>query len=103
MATPNLTAAHDFCSYHQIDITLIGSFEEAGLVELVVVDEKSFIPETQLPQLERMVRLYHDLDINLPGIEAITHLLQRVHTMQQDMLELRNRLRIYEAPTNSSL
>lgn len=103
MANPNLTAAHDFCSYHEIDITLISSFEEAGLIELVVVDEKSFIPETQLPQLERMVRLHHDLDINLPGIEAITHLLQRVHTMQQDMLELRNRLRIYEAPTNSSL
>ena len=96
MATDNLTAAHDFCSYHQIEITVINSFEEAGLIELVMVDETSYIPQTQLPQLERMVRLHHDLDINLPGIEAITHLLQRMHAMQQDMLELRNRLRVYE-------
>jgi len=94
--TENLTAANDFCSYHQIEYTLIRSFEEAGLVQLTVVNEASYIPPNQLPQLERMVRLYHELEINVAGIEAITHLLQRVQAMQYEMTELKNRLKIYE-------
>ena len=98
MVNENLTAALDFCSYHQIEYTLLSSFEEAGLVELMVVNQTYYIPQAQLPVLERMIRLHQDLDINVAGIEAITHLLQRVHTMQQEMLELRNRLRIYETP-----
>jgi len=96
MANENLTAALDFCSYHQVEYTLISSFEEAGLIELTIVNETSYIPQVQLPTLERMVRLHNELDINVAGIEAITHLLQRVHNMQQEMMELRNRLRGYE-------
>jgi hypothetical protein len=43
-----------------------------------------------------MIHLHHDLEINIAGIEAITHLLERVEQMQQNMKGLRNRLRIYE-------
>jgi chaperone modulatory protein CbpM len=96
MATDNLTAALDFCSYHQIEYTLISSLEEAGLIQLTVLNETRYIPQTQLHGLERMVRLHHELDINVAGIEAITHLLQRVEDMQQQMQELRNKLKIYE-------
>lgn len=96
MEDQNLTSALDFCSYHQIEYTLLSSFEEAGLIELTVVNETRYILKTQLPGLERMVRLHHDLDINIAGIEAITHLLNRMQIMQQEMLELRNRLKSYE-------
>jgi hypothetical protein len=43
-----------------------------------------------------MIRLHHELDINLAGIEAITHLLQRVENMHEEMRLLRNRLQRYE-------
>jgi chaperone modulatory protein CbpM len=96
MSANNLTAATDFCSYHHIETTFITSLEEAGLIEITIIDQTRFIPESQLSRLERMVRLHHDLDINIPGIEAVVHLLERVETMQQEMQSLRNRLRIYE-------
>ncbi|QJD95381.1 MerR family transcriptional regulator [Mucilaginibacter robiniae] len=92
----HLTAADEFCSYHHIEATFIRSLEDAGLVQITVVNQSRFIPESQLAQLERMVRLHRELDINLAGIEAITHLLQRVEAMQLEMQGLRNRLRIYE-------
>jgi len=37
--------------------------------------------------------LYHDLEINIAGIEAITHLLERVEQLQEEMRVLRNRVR----------
>jgi hypothetical protein len=42
------------------------------------------------------MRLHYDLDINLEGIEAITCLLDRVRSMQEEIRELRNRLGVYE-------
>ena len=65
-------------------------------MEVVVVEQTEYIPLTQLEQLEKIVRLYYDLDINMEGIETIIHLLDRIDRMQEEINELRNRLRLYE-------
>jgi chaperone modulatory protein CbpM len=89
-------AANDFCTYHQIEYTFINSLEDAGLIELTVINEQKFIPHEKLPQVEKMARLHHDLDINIAGIEAITSVLEQVEQLQYELNQLRNRLRIYE-------
>ena len=96
MATENLIAAKDFCVYYNVEYTFINSLKEAGLVQITTVNEITFIPETELQKLERMITLHNDLDINIAGIEAITHLLSRVEEMQDNVRSLRNRLRLYE-------
>ena|SRR5579863_6621017 len=96
MATKGLIAANDFCTYHHVEYTFVRSLNEAGLVELTVIDQTDYIPETQLQQLERMVRLHNELEINLAGVEAISHLLQRMESIQEEMRLLRNRLNRYE-------
>jgi hypothetical protein len=49
-----------------------------------------------LGRLERIVRLHFELDINLEGIETITHLLERMEAMQENIARLKNRLKAYE-------
>jgi chaperone modulatory protein CbpM len=96
MATTGLIAADDFCTYHEVEYTFIRSLNEAGLVEVRVTRQGTYIPESELQKLERMIRLHRELEINVAGIEAITHLLQRVESVQEEMRTLRNRLRRYE-------
>ena len=96
MATENLIAANDFCVYYNVEYTFINSLQEAGLVQITTINQTTYIPETELQKLERMITLHHDLEINIAGIEAITHLLDRVEQMQDDVRSLRNRLRLYE-------
>jgi len=96
MATENLIAANDFCVYYNVEYTFINSLQEAGLVQITTINQTTYIPETELQKLERMIHLHHDLEINIAGIEAITHLLDRVEQMQENMRGLKNRLRIYE-------
>lgn len=91
-----LIAAREFCTYHQVEYTFIRSLNEAGLVEIQVVEQETYIPETELQKLERMIRLHNELEINVAGIEAITHLLQRMEAIQEEMRTLRNRLNRYE-------
>ncbi len=96
MPTTHLIAANEFCIYHNIDPSFIYSLQQSGLIEITVVEEKTFVDESELPQLEKMVRLYREMDINLEGIETITYLLQRMNDMQRKIVALQNRLSIYE-------
>ncbi|GGA97780.1 MULTISPECIES: chaperone modulator CbpM [Mucilaginibacter] len=95
MKTAELIAANDFCVYHNVEYTFITSLHEAGLVEVTTINEIVFIPQTELQKLEKLVSLY-ELDINVAGIEAISHLLDRVEKLQEDMRYLKNRLSLYE-------
>lgn len=96
MATENLIAANDFCVYHHVEYTFIDSLEEAGLVELTVINEQKFISHEQLQHIERMTRLHHDLEINIAGIASIMDMLQRMEQMQTELRQLRNKLRFFE-------
>jgi len=90
----NLIATTDICTYHEVEYTFISSLRDAGLVELRVIEETTFLPESELQKLERMIRLHNELEINIAGIEAITHLLERVEQMQEEMRRLRNRVSV---------
>jgi len=92
MSQVNLIATTDICTHHGVEYTFINSLSEAGLVKVKVVKRNTYIPETELQRLEKMIRMHQDLEINIAGIEAIVHLLERVEQMQEEMRLLRNRL-----------
>jgi hypothetical protein len=85
-----------FCRHHKVETSFIVSLQEFGLIEVTTIDETVYIPVNQLSQAEQLVRLYADLNINLEGIDAITHLLQRVRDMNHEIIALKNRLSMYE-------
>lgn len=96
MQTEEMIIVHEFCVHHDIDISFINALNDSGLIELQHTEGKIYIPVNELPQLEKLVRLYYEMDINLEGIETITYLLNRMNDMQQQILELNNKLRLYE-------
>jgi hypothetical protein len=96
MQTEEMIPAEEFCIHHNIELSFIYSLKESGLIEIATIEERVFVPVNQLSHLEKMVRLYYEMDINLEGIETITYLLQRLSDMQQQVRLLTNRLRIYE-------
>ncbi len=96
MPKQELISLNDFCSSHSIEISFIDALNDHGLIQITVVEERAFIELNQLPILEKIVRLHYDLEINLPGVETLYYLLQRMTTMQEEMKVLKNKLRRYE-------
>ncbi|MBS1526244.1 MAG: chaperone modulator CbpM [Bacteroidetes bacterium] len=96
MTNATLITAADFCSLHHVEYTFIDSLSEAGLVELTIVGQTAYVPDEQMPKLEKMIRLHHELEINVAGIGAITHLLQQLDDIREEMRMLRNKLNRYE-------
>ena len=96
MQTNYLIAVTDFCKNHDIEISFIRSLQNTGLIEITTVETISYVDKDQLQELEKFVRFYYELNINLEGIETITHLLKRVNILRDENKALHNKLRLYE-------
>lgn len=96
MQTEEMIIVNEFCIHHNIDPGFIDALKHSGLIEITQADEKLYMPESQLSHLEKLVRLHYEMDINLEGIETITYLLTRMVDMQQQIMQLNNKLSIYE-------
>jgi hypothetical protein len=86
----------DYCKYSQIETEFISLLKGEGLIEVYVVSGEEFIAIDQMPLLEQYARWYYEMEINLEGIDALRHMLERVRKLQNAMNELENKLRIYE-------
>ena len=95
MQSETIISIQEICIHHDIEQSFIISLKEAGLIEVVIVEDKTCIPIEQLAHLEKMIRLY-ELDINLEGIETITYLLNRINDMQHEITTLKNQLNRFE-------
>ena len=82
----------EFCRSHNIEESFIISLQEYELVSLKVIGDNRLLHIEELPKLEKMVRLHHELHINLEGIEAIYHLLERTLRLQNEIHTLKKRL-----------
>jgi hypothetical protein len=96
MPRKKLIPVNEFCASHNIEFSFVNSLHETGLIEISTIKEAMFIDANQIRQLEKFLRFYYDLDINLEGIETITHLLHRINSLQDEIISLRNRLSLYE-------
>jgi len=95
MQKEGLIAVSEFCESHRLEISFIQLLNEYGLIETTTVEQSTFIYDRELPKLEQIAWL-HSLDINLEGIETITHLLQLMERMHHEIIRLKNKLSLQD-------
>jgi chaperone modulatory protein CbpM len=102
MSPEELIPAREFCTFHHIELSFIHSMHDSGLIGMTIRDGAVFLPADELPKLERLVRWHYELSINPEGIEALSHVLQRLEYLLQENSTLRGRLRQYENDNSRS-
>lgn len=81
---------------YNIEKTFVDSLNESGLINIVMEQELEYVECDDLEYLEQYIRWYRDLDINIAGIEALHHMLQRINSLQEELSQLRNELAFYK-------
>lgn len=96
MTTDRLVSVSEVCLHHNLKANFFSSLLQSGLIKVVTIHEQDFMGSDEIQQLEKIIRFYYELDINLEGIETVRHLLNRMEDMQAEITELKNRIRLYE-------
>jgi hypothetical protein len=56
--------------------------EESGLLKIENDHNVKYLLYEELPAFERFANWHYDLEINLPGLEVIHHLLNKLEKLQ---------------------
>lgn len=67
---------------YKIDLAFFNELEEAGLIETVKEENTVYLHYNKLAHFEKLVTWHYDLGINIPGLEVICQLLDRIERMQ---------------------
>lgn len=71
-------------SIYSIEIAFLDSLEESGLIHLHTEDAVQYVLYDEIPLIERFVNWHYDMEVNLPGLEIIHRLLQKVEQLQAE-------------------
>lgn len=82
----------EYCEKSHTDPMFLQSLKETGLIEIHNIDGKQYLLASQLRDLEKYSHLYYDLSINVEGIDAIHHMLERIENLQQELRQLKLRI-----------
>ncbi|OPB96926.1 MerR family transcriptional regulator [Elizabethkingia meningoseptica] len=69
---------------YNIEMSFLESLEDSGLLHIQRENEVKYVLYSDLPALERFTNWHYDLEVNMPGIEIISNLLQKIEALQEE-------------------
>lgn len=96
MIQAHLIATETICTHYNIEISFVDALKKMGLIQIEIIEQKQFIHQEQIGNLEKIIRLHNELNVNLEGIDVVFNLLDKEKELRTELVSLKNRLRLYE-------
>jgi hypothetical protein len=93
MKTDHLIRIEQFCEHYKVEFSFINTLHELGLINVVVVDDSTYLPVDDLREIEKLVHLHYELGINIEGIDVISNLLNQIANLQEELTAAKNKLK----------
>lgn len=77
---------------YNIEITFFDELVDSGLLNIETDNEIRYLMYEDLTTFERFANWHYDLEINLPGLEVINSMLQKMKSLNQINRELMQKL-----------
>jgi chaperone modulatory protein CbpM len=84
------------CTNYKVEMTFFNKLSEIGLIEVTTIKQTLHIHEDKITDLEKMIRMHHDLEINFEGIDTVFNLLEKIDELQLELGDCKNKLKRYE-------
>lgn len=91
-----LISTQTLCLQYNIEISFVDALNRMGLIQIEIIEQKQFIHQDQISDLEKIIRLHNELNVNLEGIDVVFNLLKKERELRNELIVLKNRLRLYE-------
>jgi hypothetical protein len=97
MIEAHFISTKTICTHYDIEISFVDELSKMGLIQIEVIEHDQFIHQDQIGDLEKIIRLHHELDLNLEAIDVVFNLLEKERELRKELTALKNRLRLYES------
>lgn len=87
----NRISRDELVKIYKIEVTFFDSLEESGLLKTETENNIKYLLYDELPAFERFANWHYDLEVNLPGLEVIHHLLQQLDHLRAENRRLLGR------------
>lgn len=92
----NLIPLQHLYTHHGVEISFFNNLSEIGLVEITTIEQTLYVSNEKLEDIEKILRLHHELEINMEGIDVIINLLHQLENKETELKKLQNKLHFYE-------
>jgi hypothetical protein len=96
MNTENFIPLETLRIHYNVELSFFSNLNEIGLIEIQVVEQTQYIHQDSIYEIEKMIRMHQELDVNLEGIDVVFNLLQKIDSLKEELMAVRNRLQLYE-------
>lgn len=96
MNTENFIPITTLCQHYKLELSFFNHLDENGLIDILLVDSTQYVHKESIYEIEKIVRMHKDLEVNIEGIDVVLNLLQKIDSLQTELLRVRNRLLLYE-------
>ena len=96
MKLENYITISKLCTQYQVTASFFIQIEEFDLIHIETIDETKYIALDTLHEVERMIRLYRDLNIHEENIGIVCDLIRKIEHLQQELKETRSLLHAYQ-------
>lgn len=96
MKRDNFIPLQQLCSLYKTEFSFFDNLIEVGLIDIKIIEQVPCAHLENINDIEKMIRMYYDLDLNFEGIDIVFNLLQKVTDLTDELTSAKNRLRLYE-------
>lgn len=96
MKVKHYIATKIICSQYNIEFSFVDALNKMGLIQIEIIEQNKFIHKDQIGDLEKIIRLHHELNVNIEGIDVVFNLLKKERELRNELNVLKNKLRLYE-------
>ena len=76
---------------YKIKYSFFNDLVANGLIKTEIIDRVTYVHYDQLSALERFVNWHYDLEINVPSMQIIHRLLEKIQVLQEENQKLRKK------------
>jgi len=96
MNPKNFIPLNKLCTHYKVEMSFFNNLKDIGLIEIKTIEQSQCVHQNEIYDIEKMVRMYHELEVNIEGIDIVLNLLQKIEALQNELISVKNRLRSYE-------
>lgn len=101
MSIDKFIPVDQLCAHYKVEMSFFTNLNDFGLIHIKNVEKSLFVHQDQINEIEKMIRMHQDLNINLEGIDAVFNLLEKINDLQQELIFVKDKLKLYEGDNDT--